>query len=373
MVDLTPWWCVSCGPAGTADQFQNLLLFVPLGVAAALAGWTMRTTGVALLALTLTIEALQGVLGNGRDAAVGDVIANALGGLLGWCMVQLGGRRWLPYHRAAAPIGVGLFVAQLIATASLSGPAPVGPAPWQLRLRPESADRPTYRGEIIAIALGGRTILTESPRPQQPFDLLATGITARFTWDDSRESTLTSIGRLDDARNWSIIALDRRDQHLGISVRTAAGLLRLRTPTWLIAVPEGTTSGDTLDLSLSLERGSATVAVYRPDGAARSARFAYGAQHGWAMINPFARAHGSTTIWQRWTLAWLLGWGVLLGIGTMPARRPAAWLGAALVGLLVCTLASGAPAAPLELLAFATGAIVPRLTGSWFRRAPSEA
>ena len=122
MVDLTPWWCVSCGPAGTADQLQNLLLFVPLGLAAGLAGWGMGTTGIAMLALTLTIEGSQALLGSGRDAALGDVLANGLGGLLGWWVVQLGGRRWLAVRHAAAPIGVGLFVAQLVATASLSGP-----------------------------------------------------------------------------------------------------------------------------------------------------------------------------------------------------------------------------------------------------------
>ena len=74
-VDLTPWWCVSCGPAGTADQLQNLLLFVPLGLAAGLAGWGMGTTGIAMLALTLTIEGSQALLGSGRDAALGDVLA----------------------------------------------------------------------------------------------------------------------------------------------------------------------------------------------------------------------------------------------------------------------------------------------------------
>ena len=220
---------------------------------------------------------------------------------------------------------------------------------------------------MITIALGGRTIVMESPKPLQPPDPTSTNVAARITWDDIGESTVTPIVRLDDARNWSIIAVDRRAQHLGVSLRTLAGRFRLRTPTWLIAVPEGSRNADTLTVSLALRGGSATVAVQRHDGAARSTQFAYGAQHGWAMINPFARAHGSSTTWQRWTLAWLFGWGVLLGLATMPARRPAVWLGAALVGLLVCTAAAGTLATPMEVLALALGAATARLTGSWFR------
>jgi hypothetical protein len=373
VVDLTPWWCVSCGPAGTADQLQNLLLFLPLGVAAGWAGWTLRVTGAVLLGLTVMIESLQAFLGNGRDAALGDVLANALGGLLGWWLVQLGGRRWLAVQHAAAPIGVGLFVAQLIATASLNGPTVSGPEPWQLRLRPETVDRPTYRGAIIAIELGGRSIVMEAAKPLQPADPSAPIVIAEITWDDIDESTLTPIVRLDDARNWSIFAIDRRAQHLGVSVRTRAGQLRLRTPTWLVAVPDDTRSGDTLTVWLSVQGGSATVAARRSDGTARSTRFAYGAQHGWAFINPFARAHPSVATWQRWTLAWLFGWGVLLGLTTMPARRPTAWLGAALVGLIVLTGVAGALASPWEVLALLVGWGLAAVTGSWFRRAPIEA
>ena len=163
VVDLTPWWCLSCGPAGTADQFQNLLLLLPLGMAAACAGWSMRNAAWALFALAIGIETLQGVANNGRDAALGDVLANGVGGLLGWWLVHLGSRRWSRMQRAMAPIVVGLFVAQLVATASLSGPSPVGPEPWQLRLRPDTPDRPTYRGDIFSLSLCGRSILT-APR-----------------------------------------------------------------------------------------------------------------------------------------------------------------------------------------------------------------
>jgi hypothetical protein len=304
---------------------------------------------------------------------LGDVLANALGGLLGWWLVQLGGRRWRAVQHAAAPIGVGLFVAQLIATASLNGPTVSGPEPWQLRLRPETVDRPTYRGAIIAIELGGRSILTSSPRPQQPAHRDVPDLQAKFTWDPAISTALTPIARLNDARHWAIAAIDRRNHALGVTMRTAAAHLRLRTPTWVIAPPPDTRAGDTLTAALTIEHGGVELSVSRAGGATVANQFRYGAQHGWALINPFARVHGSLATWQRWTLAWLFGWGVLLGLATMPARRPTAWLGAALVGLIVLTGVAGALASPWEVLALLVGWGLAAVTGSWFRRAPIEA
>lgn len=372
-VDLTPWWCVSCGPAGTADQLQNLLLFVPLGLAAGLAGWGMGTTGIAMLALTLTIEGSQALLGSGRDAALGDVIANGLGGLLGWWVVQLGGRRWLAVRHAAAPIGVGLFVAQLVATASLSGPSPVGPEPWHLRLQPETEGRPSYRGTITRIELDGRSILTGAGPRQQARSNAVANLHAEFTWDPPESSMVTPIARLDDTRGWSIVALDRRGSRIGMSLRTRAALVRLREPTWMIAVPPTARLGDTLQLALDLQPGLAAVSISGPDHGTSALRFRRGAQHGWALINPFVRSHHSVAVWDRWTLVWLFGWGVVIGLATLPARRAVLWLGAALGGLVLMSTLAGAPTTAAEGLALLLGWAVVGITGSWFRRQRIEA
>lgn len=365
-IDQTAWYCIACGPAGTADLFQNTLLLLPLGLAAGLAGWSLRRAAPALLALAVGIETLQAVIGNGRDAALGDVIANGAGGLLGWCLVLLGGRQRPRLLRAVAPSVVGLFIAQLIATASLNGAMLAGPEPWQLRLRPEVADRPTYRREIFSIALGGRSIIMESPNPRQPRDPRASALHVRFAWDPAAGAGLSAIARLDDARHWAIATIDRRDGQVGIAVRTRGGWLRLHTPTWLITVPAGATTGDTLDLSLTLLRGSAVVAMIH-DGHTITQHFRYGAQHGWALINPFTRAHGSASTWNNWTLGWLLGWGMLIGIATTTRLRAPAWLAAALVGLLVVTAVAGATATPLEMLSLSIGWCLPVLMGRRFR------
>ena len=169
-----------------------------------------------------------------------------------------------------------------------------------------------------------------------------------------------------------MLALDQREQHIGITVRTAAGRLRLRSPTFLIAVPHSTPAGTSVQHELWIGSGRAVVRA-TAGGAMDSVEFRYGAQHGWALINPFARAHDNPDAWNRWTMAWLLGWGTLVGLATMWQRHPAAWLGVALLALLVISARFGATTSVPELASFAVGWAVVLATGSWFRRPPVEA
>jgi hypothetical protein len=141
----------------------------------------------------------------------------------------------------------------------------------------------------------------------------------------------------------------------------------------MIDVPAHVSSGDTLRHALSLGNGRAVVTLQHGD-AVDSAAFRSGAQHGWALINPFTRVHTDAATWNNWTLAWLFGWGVLLGLFTMHARRPAAWLGTALAALLLITALAGAFAAPLEWLALVAGWGATRpATGRTLRRSPDAA
>lgn len=369
--DATPWWCLACGPAASADQFQNLLLLLPLGLVLALAGWSFRRSAILLTALPLAIELAQALLRHGRDAALGDLLANALGGMLGWWLGS-GRARQVLTATWMAPLGLGLFVAQLLATASLIGPSLTGPEPWQLRLAPVTSARPTYRGEIIAISVGGTTILAESPQPAQPLLDTANDFQVTITWQQPHPTELTPIFRLDDALGWEIISADRRDTDIGISMRTGGGVRRWRNPVWQVPLPGTVGDGDTVVASLVLERGRA-VATLVTAQARSQLSLSYGAQHGWTLINPFTPIHSSTAGWQWWTLAWLVGWGVVIASFGWYAARQWLWLALSLIALVAITAWSGARATPFEIVALCLGWGVVQLSRIALRRSPGAA
>ena len=78
-VALTGPFCLACGDGGGADFVLNIALFLPLGAALAAAGLRARTVVLLGLALSAGVELLQFSVIPGRDATVGDVVANTAG------------------------------------------------------------------------------------------------------------------------------------------------------------------------------------------------------------------------------------------------------------------------------------------------------
>ena len=78
-----PGLCLICGQTGGADFLANVVAFVPLGVALALALGSAGRAVLPIVAFSLFIEALQWRVVPGRDASVGDLVANAAGGIIG--------------------------------------------------------------------------------------------------------------------------------------------------------------------------------------------------------------------------------------------------------------------------------------------------
>src|SRR5688572_6319026 len=78
-----PASCVFCGQFGGVDFVLNIVLFVPLGVGLRWLLGSWLASGLVGAATTLVIETLQWRLIPGRDASLGDLLANTLGALLG--------------------------------------------------------------------------------------------------------------------------------------------------------------------------------------------------------------------------------------------------------------------------------------------------
>lgn len=340
----TPWWCVRCGAAGSADLFQNLLLFLPVGFALGRRRVGRNRAAIFLLSLPLLIELSQALWITGRDATLGDVLSNASGGMLGW---WLGSRaRLLSFDmrhgwRGAALL-FGLFVAQLFATASLVRPSLDGPTPWQLRVSPQVVGKPVYHGTVMMLGQNGRAILTASDaKSQMPLGTHLTWL-AQLTWQTTDSGAITPVLRLDDERGWPLFALDLRTHSAGVEVRTRGSAWQWRSPTWGIPFPATLAEHDTLVIQYLQQPGSVELRS-TSHGTTRVERYPLGAQHGWSLINPFTPIQNSPSSWHRWTLAWLFGWGLLLGASAALSARAWPWGLAALFALGGGTYASGTP------------------------------
>jgi VanZ family protein len=78
-----PFGCVICGSLGGLDFALNVVLFLPLGMTLYLAWRRPGPVIMATVIVTLSIELAQWRLLPGRDASLGDLVANTLGGALG--------------------------------------------------------------------------------------------------------------------------------------------------------------------------------------------------------------------------------------------------------------------------------------------------
>ncbi len=93
-------FCVACGERGVADALRNLLLFIPVGMAAA--GWYRASAAavIACAAMSLGVEVAQLWI-PGRDPALGDLLFNTLGAAAGVALAR-SRAAWLRPHRRAA-------------------------------------------------------------------------------------------------------------------------------------------------------------------------------------------------------------------------------------------------------------------------------
>ena len=180
---ITPTFCVFCGSLGAVDFILNIILFVPLGVTLRWTTGRLRTTALVGVATTLVIEALQARLITGRDASLGDLIANTLGTLLGaWLGVAV--FRWLNAsvpdarrHAAAFAIVVSLVVG---VSAFLLQPL-VPRYPQWVQWTPLLTNTDPFRGHLMAVQLKARTLFDgmEWLETREAFDPVARSLSMR--------------------------------------------------------------------------------------------------------------------------------------------------------------------------------------------------
>jgi len=336
LVDLTPWWCIACGEAGTADLLQNLLLFLPIGLGLRAIRWPLPRTAAVALLLTLGIELTQAALLPGRDAALGDLLANTIGAITGWLLLpslKSLARPTITTGPRIASATLALFGVQLASSALLLRPTP-GTTPWLVETAPPRPDGTRFQGQVLEAEL------TSTPS--------ATTLSVTAIWAKPTTAGMTTIARLTRSETEGVAGTSVGDGIVSAGLRTLANAARLRSPIVTTTLPT-LNAGDTLKVQLTHAPGTLTLST---NGI--TAQAPLGAQHGWLLINPFSQSVDLHDTWQRWTLAWLAGWGVLLGWGAGAARRWAGWAAGGGMLALVIPLLARTPLDAPEWIALAT-------------------
>lgn len=314
----TAWWQVGAGEIGLADLIQNLLLFLPLGAAARAAGWTARRTALVACLGSIAIELTQAIALPGRDAALGDVLANTLGGAMGW---WLAGRPWIwlrhpsgtPARRAAvalvtAWLMIGLAGSWLLQTVPVKPPVAVlgGAGLDRVRAWPapvaSTVPRATARGERWLVATEWR--------------------------DGAIPDETPGLAQLRDGTGRIVAGTSMGEDGIRAAVPTRAAAWRLRSPMLEVPFAGRPTDGDPIRVGIWWHARGRQLTVSTPAGEAALA-VALGPQHAWLLLHPFAQTLRDDRATEWWTVAWLATWAALLGWLTASQPRALAWLATA--------------------------------------------
>jgi hypothetical protein len=229
------FWCVACGEFGGLDVFNNVVLFVPLGVAFAVATDRRWRSILACVAITTFVESMQIRIVQGRDSSLSDLLANSLGGVIG---VELALRRGLllrPRGRVASVLAIaGAAVFALVMTlGSLGFRTAYIPRSLWVQWTPDRAGFEPFTGELLDFNLDG----IDLPRAfYPPKSLGVDGVLRGRAWHATvdintaglqpRRSVIARI-----AEEWTVlVSIEQYGWDLACQQKTRSGDMRFRSP-----------------------------------------------------------------------------------------------------------------------------------------------
>jgi hypothetical protein len=228
------FWCVACGEFGGLDVFNNVVMFVPLGFAFALATDRRWRSILACVAVTTFVESMQIRLVQGRDSSLSDLLANSLGGMIG---VELALRRVLllrPRCRAASVLAIAgaAGFALVMTLASLGFRAASIPRSLWVQWTPDRAGFEPFTGELLDFNLDS----IDLPRGFYPPKSLGVDRVLRGVWHATvdvntaglkpRRSVIARI-----AEEWTVIvSIEQYGWDLACQQKTRSGDMRFRSP-----------------------------------------------------------------------------------------------------------------------------------------------
>jgi hypothetical protein len=228
--------CVFCGAFDARDVVSNVLLFVPFGLGIGLLVDRSRTAVVVVLATTMLVELAQFQFIGGRDASLGDVLANAAGGMLGYGLA----RHWRSvlwptparaFALCVAWVLLWLF-AQVIAAYSFY-PASLAD-PYYAQVGPRLGGMSSLRGRVDSVTIDTLRLQNERLGTDRTarlrrwlFDPSGGVVRVRMNLDTCPESR-APIVRIVGARRREVLMLAQAGEDLVYTHRTGADMMRLR-------------------------------------------------------------------------------------------------------------------------------------------------
>ena len=287
--------CLLCGPLGGVNSFLNVLLFVPLGVGLALAGFSSKRSVIGMCAFSALIELAQLVVVPGRYSTIGDVITNSLGGALGFAI----GRYWFILLRPSPRIATGLVVGWsavwlVIQTISAYGFSPtIPPSSYYGQLAPSLGNFEQFQGRVLRASIAdivvpdGRFADSRRVRDQ----LLGDAMVTTTIVPNAATPGVAPVVRIADDKEREILLLAQSASQLVFGVRTGAAALRLRPPLFAMSdvfapASEGDSAVSAHTLTVSARYSAREVWMNTRSAPNRDRRIPIAASLGWTMLLP---------------------------------------------------------------------------------------
>jgi hypothetical protein len=315
--------CIICGSFGGVDAVLNVLLFLPLGVGLALSGVRPIYALFSMLLFSASIEVTQFFFISGRDANIGDVLTNTLGGALGFALANTFTVWRDPSRRAAAALCVtwsAIWLAvQMISSYAF---APALPASrYYGQIARIFGNMATFGGQVLSATIDTVDMPNFGYAKSEQFrELLRTGAPVRATVIPAAPtSRIAPIIRVADDERQEIVLLGQDHSDLVFGLRTGAATLRLRPPLFAMrqAFPSRS-DGARLQISDTLHlraRYAATGVEMRVDWrrATRKRNMAVYPALGWILVLPMRWYVEGTRSEIVFSLVWLCAWTLPLG------------------------------------------------------------
>jgi hypothetical protein len=291
--------CIICGSLGGVDFVLNVVLFTPLGAAIWSARRRLRDAVIAGLLVSVVIELLQLRIITGRDATLGDILANTLGSCAG-AAIALGFVRWRDVSGRAAQRGAavaGIAAAMVLAiSAQLLQPIRTRYPQW-VQWSPVKRGEEPFRGRLETAEANGRTIHgREVLRPPQTLDARMRSLRVRATLKgptppSERQAIIIRIANpLEEG--FQLAQLGN-----GVVFRTNIVAARLRLRPLLVGLPDVLPdSGATADDAFTFEGVSSPASIVAtgsgPDDQLTTVTLPRTVGLAWAMFLPWSVAIG---------------------------------------------------------------------------------